>query len=340
MTPSQNQLEPIEPREAIELFQEDRKGEVSDITRKHQGYRLERFAEWCDENDVDNLNTVGGRDIQEYKISRRRDGINNVTLKSQLDTLRVFLRFCEDIDAVENGVADTVQSPSLSYGENRREVYVSEREAKSILAYLSKYQYATLEHTLFRWLWESGCRMGAARAMDLDDVHIRAEYVELRHRPEKDTPLKNGERGERDVSIRTSMANLFEDYIDEYRHDREDEYGRDPLFATKGGRITKTYLRTLIYRVTRPCTYTDDCPHDRDPDNCDGLDNMTPYHCPDAKSPHPIRKGAITHYRKSDVPAKVVSDRMNVSEKVLEEHYDFRSEREKMEQRRGYLDNI
>jgi hypothetical protein len=37
---------------------------------------------------------------------------------------------------------------------------------------------------------------------------------------------------------------------------------------------------------------------------------------------------------------KAVGDRANVSEQVLEMHYDQRSEKEKMEQRRDYLDSL
>jgi hypothetical protein len=37
---------------------------------------------------------------------------------------------------------------------------------------------------------------------------------------------------------------------------------------------------------------------------------------------------------------KAVGDRANVSEQVLELHYDQRSEKAKMEQRRGYLDDL
>jgi hypothetical protein len=41
-----------------------------------------------------------------------------------------------------------------------------------------------------------------------------------------------------------------------------------------------------------------------------------------------------------DVPEKVISDRMNVGEDVLDKHYDRHSDEVKMEQRRGYLENI
>jgi hypothetical protein len=57
-------------------------------------------------------------------------------------------------------------------------------------------------------------------------------------------------------------------------------------------------------------------------------------------SPHAIRRGSITHSLNSDMPDKVVSDRANVSQRVIEQHYDRRTEREKMEQRREYLDNL
>ena len=43
-------------------------------------------------------------------------------------------------------------------------------------------------------------------------------------------------------------------------------------------------------------------------------------------------------YRVAD--SDVVGDRANVTREVLDEHYDRRSQREKMEQRRKFLDDI
>jgi len=42
----------------------------------------------------------------------------------------------------------------------------------------------------------------------------------------------------------------------------------------------------------------------------------------------------------NDVPSRVVGDRANVSQSILEKHYDRRTQKEKMEQRRGFLDNL
>lgn len=62
--------------------------------------------------------------------------------------------------------------------------------------------------------------------------------------------------------------------------------------------------------------------------------------CQLSVSPHAIRRGAITNHLNSDVPENVVGDRANVSKDVLDQHYDQRTERERMEQQRGYLDSV
>lgn len=59
--------------------------------------------------------------------------------------------------------------------------------------------------------------------------------------------------------------------------------------------------------------------------------------CPSSCSPHAIRRDAITHWLTADVPEQAVCARANVSPDVIDQQYDRRTEREKMEQRRQYL---
>jgi hypothetical protein len=61
------------------------------------------------------------------------------------------------------------------------------------------------------------------------------------------------------------------------------------------------------------------------------------YDSPSSVSPHAVRRGSITHSLNSEMPETATSDRANVLQSVLEQHYDRRTKREKMEQRREYL---
>nr|WP_226005679.1 hypothetical protein [Natrinema salinisoli] len=62
--------------------------------------------------------------------------------------------------------------------------------------------------------------------------------------------------------------------------------------------------------------------------------------CPSSLSSHTIRRGSITHRLREDFPEKIVSDRCDVSSEVLERHYDRRTDREKMEQRRNFIEDL
>jgi hypothetical protein len=61
---------------------------------------------------------------------------------------------------------------------------------------------------------------------------------------------------------------------------------------------------------------------------------------PSSVSAHTLRRGGITHALSEEWPMKAVGNRANVSEQVHKKHYDQRSAKEKMEQRREYLDRL
>ncbi len=334
-------LEPIDPETALELYLTDRENEVTQATLYSHRSRLGHFVRWCDEQEIANLNELTGRQLYEYRLWRRSEGdLEPVTEKTQIDTLRVFIRWLEHVDGVESDLSTKVKSPALNEGDNIRDVMLSSDRADDVLNHLWRYEYASLPHVTLVLLWHSTMRIGAAHALDLQDYHASEQYIEVRHRPEQDTPLKNKADGERLVAISDNVRELLDDWIDQKRPNVTDEFGREPLLTTLQGRAHHSTLRDYVYRFTRPCVYGDECPHDRSPDSCEAMNRDQASKCPSSVSPHAIRRGSITHSLTSDVPGRVVSDRADVSEIVIDKHYDQRTERERMEQRREYLENL
>lgn len=182
-------------------------------------------------------------------------------------------------------------------------------------------------------------RVGAAHALDVEDYDPDDRYLEVRHR--ESTPLKNKQDGERLVALDPETCEVLDDWIYHQRPDSRDDEGREPLLASVHGHAHKNTLRSIVYRWTRPCVYTGRCPHRRDLDTCEALNDneKSASLCPSSVSPHAIRRGSITYHLTQNVPTEVVSSRMNVSAKVLDVHYDKRSEETKMEQRRRYLED-
>ncbi|MEA5386790.1 site-specific integrase [Haloarculaceae archaeon H-GB11] len=330
MTANPANLEPIGPGTARELFLQHKEGDCSDSTVRNYKYHLKSFVEWCHSQEIDNLNDITGRDLQQFRLWRQNEfDISRMTVKNHMSSMRVFLKWAASIEAVPSELYDKVLIPRVPPEDRKRDEMLDHDAAKEIIEYLGQYHYASAEHVIMAILWETGIRSGGLRAIDTDDVLFDRQALRILHRPEQGTPLKNGERGERLVAISDELRTIISDYLQDRRDEVSDDFGRDPLITTTQGRMTLGTIRRAVYKVTSPCWRDNDC---RD---CAGVAEEK---CPKAVCPHAVRRGSITYHLSEDVPEKVVSDRMNVSQKVLEEHYDERSEEVKLEQRRRYLE--
>jgi len=339
-------LKPIGPSEALELYLEDCSGSLSPNTIQQKRYQLGHFVEWCagadngDESRVENLNELSGRDLTRFK-NWRSDGIGNVTLRTNLSALREFLRFCVTIDAVSPSLPEKLNVPDLGPDENVRESFLGAGDAEAILDHKSTFEYASLDHVLFLLQWNGGLRMSAIHSIDVDDVDFDDDQIEIRHRAEEGSRLKNGADGERIVTFDVETISTIEDYVEHIRPPVEDEYGREPLFPSTQGRLDKTNLNRRMYAATTPCQFGQECPAGKDPYDCEYTGAYQRLiKCPHNARPHDVRRGSITYWLRSDVPEKVVSDRMNVSLKTLDRHYDRRSDEEKADVRRQYLEDV
>lgn len=333
-----NELEPLAPRVAVEMYLDAREQELAEATLRSHQYRLAIFADWCENQGIDNINDLTGRDLHRYRVKRRNeDGLRKVSLKGQMATLKVFLRFCTSVDATEPTLENKISLPDTSDDEARDEMLTSEQTSQ-ILDYLERYKFASLEHCFFQVLWHTGIRIGTALSLDIEHYVSDEQYLNVEHQPHLGTPLKNQQDGERLIALSRNVCDVIDEWIDVNHPRVTDDENRLPLFGTNFGRLSRNHARRIAYMYTRPCLNEDVCPHDRELSDCEAkqVQNYA-YKCPSSMSTHPIRRGAITYHLQNDTPKDVVADRMNVSRKILDKHYDKRSEKGKMEQRRRYL---
>jgi len=354
-------LDSLSPREAFQLWHERQKSEKSKGSAQSYFYRVRQFVNWLEEEGITDLNDLTGRDVFRYDSVRRSDGLSKSTLNNQLGTIKLFLKFCVDIEAVPPELPAKVDVPTLSKAERANEEKLTAERAETICVNLKRFDYASRDHTLFVLAWHTGMRLGALRSLDLRDCYLTEDdldrlaheddiqsenldnvevpFLYLRHRPDSDTPLKNQESGERPVGLSTEVSEMLQDYIRVTRPEVEDEYSRKPLFSSQkgSGRMSKGAIRCRFNIITQPCRYGV-CPHDRDTDTCEALDHGYEARCPSARSPHRIRTGSITHHRDEGWPPEVLAERVNATPEVIRTHYDQPNLLKRMESRRDYLD--
>lgn len=62
MATETSKLEPIEPPTALDFYLDHKETSCSDATVYNHRYHLKPFVERCEENEVENLNEISGRD--------------------------------------------------------------------------------------------------------------------------------------------------------------------------------------------------------------------------------------------------------------------------------------
>lgn len=337
-----DRLDPIDPHDTLSLYLEHREDELRTATRRKHASALGAFLDWVDTTTIENMNEIRGRELMEFKTWRKNQAdLVTMSLNGNLAILQRFLRFCERIDAVQEGVADKVPLPNVPPEEEVNYQVPTTEEVETIRTYVKNFEYASRRHIEFELVAEVGLRLGAVRGIDLGDFHREDRTVHLRHRPESvheyGTPLKNGSDGERIINLSDRICDSIIDYIEHNRIDVTDQFDRHPLLTTSAGRPSTATIRRDFYKFSRPCVYSNDCPHDRDIQTCKAANNANAADCPSRFSPHPLRKWSIMLQLDRGVRKELLSDRVDVSVPVLDKHYDQRSKERKSQNRRQEL---
>ncbi|NUC72527.1 site-specific integrase [Haloterrigena sp. SYSU A558-1] len=335
-------LEPMTPEEGVQTYISRRASEISQSTKYEHTTRLNRFLEWCDQVELDNLNDLNSRKCGKY-LEHRQSEIAPTTLENEMRTFRLAVEEWEAVDAVVDGLSKKVKVPTARKAEKANKIKIDPQHAHEIEKYLAKYEYASFGHVLFTLFWKTGARCGGIRALDLKDFYpekYKRPVIEFKHRPETGTPLKNDRWGEREVPVSKETGELLQDYINDTRHDSRDEHGRKPLLTTKQGRPQKTTIQRNIYGMTRPCYIGMDCPEEKDPDECEWTSYNQSSKCPNSVSPHAVRAGFVTRMRNKGADFDTIGDRVDATAEVLRLHYDTPTPQEKRDRQMEWADKL
>ncbi|RDZ34486.1 MULTISPECIES: site-specific integrase [unclassified Haloferax] len=357
-------LEELSPRDAMEMWLTRQSTEKADETVQSYHYRIKQFVEWCEEQGITNLNDLSTRDVFAFDTECRSRNLSPSTLKNRFGTLKRYLSFCSDLNAVDENLVAAIEIPSLLKDERVNQEKLASGRAEEILEALATYRYSSREHAMFTLAWHTTVRLGALRALDVGDCflddddldrlrhypeigdeefeeitdHVETPFVYFRHR--ENTPLKNKFEGQRPVAISDEVAEVLDAYIRVNRVPVTDDEGRAPLFSTEKGenRMSKGAVRRVFNIITQPCEFGKPCPHGRDVNKCEARQHGREARCPSARSPHRVRTGAITDHRDRGWPPEVLSERANATPEVIRQHYDHPDLLRRMQSRRPYLE--
>jgi site-specific recombinase XerD len=333
-------LTPLLPRDALAEWLDVVADSTSGSTPDTYERRVGRFIDWCEDNQILNLNVLTGRHIKAYRDHRLPDCATS-TLTNELRTIRQFLQFGVAMEAVEPALPEAMGQviPRLSKGEESSDLLLGRERAHAIIDHLDEYRKASRDHALFLLLWDTGCRISGLRALDVGDFDASDGTVTFRNRPESGTRLKSGQSSERINVLDEETVDVVAAYVRLHRKDRTDDYGREPLLTTKFGRHATTTVRRLVYELTQPCLMGG-CPHDQEIETCEYRDHGHESKCPSSLSPHPVRTGRITDLRNRGCDLRYVAGRVDAIPETIRRYYDKPDLEQDLGRRRGIMEDF
>lgn len=280
--------------------------------------------------NIESTDQLTSEIVESYSQWRKYDSLDRekplepTTLQDDMYLFREFIQHLISHNLAPVRFEYVIDIPTVDSGKNIGvdTKQLEPKRARDILAYLRKFKWADIEHVTVELMCEAGPRKSGLYALDVEDFDGDNAVLHFNHREK--TPLKNDEKSERSITLYGDVSNIIQDYLEMVRDETRDEFGRNPLLSTGDGRIGKSTIKKISYMWTRPCQIGKECPHDREPKSCEAANqNAKAYECPSSRAPHHVRTGYITAKRNEGVPIEAISQRCDVSPRVLKKHYDL-----------------
>jgi len=286
---------------------------------------LDTFEKYAEAEELETLS-----DLERWSLGHYTDWLlaeaqdyARVTVQSKQQQARRWVKWLEAQGYVDPGLHLAIEPLHLEDGEMTSDQILAPREMRDLLAwYRESMEYrGTRAHALLELVTHVGARRSGIVALDVEDWDREEQTLTFRNRPDRGTRLKNGDDHERKVVLSDAPATALARYVARERHEKHDEYGRRPLFASRQGRPTKSTVTNWMYRATQPCL-KQECPHSKTRHNCEWTAQTKASKCPSSKSPHPVRRGSITWQLNIGRDPSDVVARAATTPGVIRRYYD------------------
>ena len=310
------------------------------INRKRQSWNgetprtyrksLNTFLEYTIEADIETLS-----DLTQWKVGNYTEWLlgreiengehyEKTTIESKQKQARTWIKWLGSQGFVDRGLYVSIEVIKVEDHESSRDDAPDPATIRELLAIYrnSKKWQGTRRHALLELIAHVGARRLGIRSLDVADWDSDERTLTFRHRPDKGTRLKCGPKHERKVILSEEPARALDLYIARERHDKRDEFGRQPLFTSRQGRPAKSTMSNWVYRATVPCI-VEQCPHSRQRKNCEWAHQQTKAsQCDSSTSPHPLRHTSITWQLNIGRSIQDVAARAGTTPGVIRRYYD------------------
>lgn len=295
------------------------KGETARTYRKS----LDTFEKFADEEGLETL-----EDLELWQVGQFTDWLlatdyTRSTINSKQKQARRWLKWLESQGYVPVGTHLAIEPLKLLDKEQTSNDILRPERLRELLAYYrdSVEWRGKRRHALLEVIGHTGARRSGIRALDADDYDPDERTLRFINRPESDTRLKRGDVHQRKVVLSEEPNDVLNQYVLRDRHDKHDEHGRRPLFASAKGRPLRDTITGWLYVATQPCVMKE-CPHGRERHTCEYTSQQHASKCPSSKSPHPARRGSITWQLNIGRSIQDVADRAATTPDVIRRYYD------------------
>lgn len=285
---------------------------------------VDTFADFAAEHGIITVGEIDAKVLARYRswLADRYD--NASTLGHYGKGVRQWLKYLGEVGDVPADLHKRLRPHRVPPEERRSESKIPVERLDKIVDYMDTHFPCHRDTILLKVTSMVGPRITDIRAIDVTDVQINVDgqpIIKVRDRPETGTGLKRGKthehNHERNVPITKELFDQIKVYVKEHRNDVTDDFGREPLFASRRGRLSKSSMRETAYKWS--------CGQHNGLQDCDCTERRQKSQCSKCSlsvGMHAIRAAAITRLRNKGATWEDISQVVGAKPAVLQQHYD------------------